>query len=205
MDRVIPVFFVAIYAVLWIVLAVLWVRTSIKIHKPNLGALSRFYITDIWAFMIGLLPSILVLSWVLDPKRMSRVEPIEVFCCAALFLSQLLGVVVVKAQTTPHQGDGRLSRWSRAWIVISGALMGLAFFGAPAIIGLFGWLAIAVIVMGTIYVVAAAIYVPIFGIPMLLGLVWIFWPRKDKYARRKSALKQPSPFTAAVPHDELKP
>ncbi len=64
-----PILASVCYSVVWLGFAIHWVRSALKNYDPNRGALSRFYITDIWALIIGLLPSFWYLSVVFDQRR----------------------------------------------------------------------------------------------------------------------------------------
>jgi|ERR1043165_1222757 hypothetical protein len=117
--------FLLAYVLCWVCASAFWLYRALTGAKPELRALSRFYITDFWAAVVGLLPSFLALRLIFLSNGITAASAL--IALTLLAASQCLGMFILKITDTPRSGTVRINRWNSAKSILAGAVVGLAW------------------------------------------------------------------------------
>ena len=167
-------FWLIAYLVCWCGASAFWIYNAMTGADPDRRALSRFYITDFWALIVGLLPSFFALQYFLlsrDPHRAGYSVPVVV-----LILSQLLGMFIAKITETTRAGStAPINRWKSAKALVFGAILGIAWIWFVAILMWF-----LVMVIGCVYMVLwASVRYPAIGAAIVIVAAVILTRRRN--------------------------
>jgi hypothetical protein len=105
------------------------IRFVCKTFAPTTRAQFSFYITDIWAMMLGLTPSLALISLELNPQYSHEDFDAHVkalFALGILGFSQLLGIFIARLHSIPREGEPVPRRMSQAFWIWAGAFGGIA-------------------------------------------------------------------------------
>jgi hypothetical protein len=112
-----------------LVIYVLRIRSSIKAFREKQPhGIPQFSITEIWAAIIGLTPTFLLLAVLFESRIISNESWIlRAYLVAFCALSQILGIINRKLVAVVTAGPFSNSTWYAVTAVIVGALEGLVY------------------------------------------------------------------------------
>lgn len=84
----------------------------------------NFYITDLYAVIVGLLPTFISVQMIIlyvEPPL-----PVSIFVVGTIFLSQLLGMFYGRIDSQKESNEVMPGRWKQAFLIVNSGLIGFA-------------------------------------------------------------------------------